>query len=83
MCDNSLWKFNQFGLRQTTEDNLFISNAIYGKYINMENKSVVDFLKLSNEINRKFLLGRLLRYNITGNVYSIIQVYITTLRISL
>ena len=43
----------------------------------MENKTVytafVDFSKFFDKINRKFLLYKLLRYNITGNVYNIIK----------
>ena len=43
----------------------------------MENKTVyrafVDFSKFFDKINRKFLLYKLLRYNITGNVYTIIK----------
>ena len=33
----------------------------------------VDFSKLFDKINRKFLLYKLLRYNITGKVYNIIK----------
>ena len=59
MCDNSLWKFDQCGFKQSTENNFFISNVINDKYINIENKTdctaFVDFLKISNGINRQFL----------------------------
>ena len=76
---NGLWKINQCGYKadHRTEDNLFISNTIYEKYINMENKTVhtasVDFSTFFDKINRKFLLYKLLKYNITGNVYNIIK----------
>ena len=37
---NGLWKFNQGGFKadHRTEDDHFILNIIYEKYINMENK---------------------------------------------
>ena len=76
---NGLWKFNQCGFKADhwTEDNLFILNTIYEKYINMENKTVytafVDFPNIFDKINRKFLSYKLLRNNITGNVYNIIK----------
>ena len=80
-----LWKFNQCGFKadHRTEDNLLILNTIYEKYINMENKTVytdlVDFSKLFDKINKKFLSYKLMRYNITGNVYNIIKsMYIYT-----
>ena len=75
---NGLLKFNQCGFKadHRTEDNNLILNKIYEKYINMENNPVytvfVDFSKFFNKINRKFLLYKLLRYNITGNVYNLI-----------
>ena len=76
---NGLWKFNQCGFKadHRTEDNLFILNTIYEKYVNMENKTVytafVDFSKFFDKINRTFLLYKLLRYNISGKVYNIIK----------
>ena len=56
---NGLWKFNQCGFKadHRTEDNLFILNTIYEKYINKENNTAfVDFSKFFDKINRKFLL---------------------------
>ena len=79
MRENGLWKFNQCGFKadHRTEDNLFILNTIYEKYINTGNEMLytafVDFSKLFDKINRKFLLYKLLKYNITGNVYNIIK----------
>ena len=80
---NGLCKFNQCGFKadHRTEDTLFILNTINEKYINMENKTVytpfVDFSKFFDKINRKFLLYKLLRYNITGKVYNIINCMVT------
>ena len=79
MRENGLWKFNQCGFKadHRTEDNLFILNTIYEKYINTGNETLytafVDFSKFFDKINRKFLLYKLLKYNITGNVYNIIK----------
>ena len=76
---NGLRKFNQCGYKadHRAEDNLFILNTIYEKYVNMENKTVytafVDFSKFFDKTNRTFLLYKLLRYNISGNVYNIIK----------
>ena len=74
-----LWKFNQCVLKadHRTDDNLFMFNTIYEKYINMENKTVytafVDFSKFFDKINRNFLLYKLLRYKITGKLCRIIK----------
>ena len=76
---NGLWKFNRCGFKadHRTEDNLFILNTIYEKYVNMENKTVctafVDFSNFFDKINKTFLLYKLLKYNISGKVYNIIK----------
>ena len=82
---NGLWKFNQRGFKadHRIEDNLFILNTIYDKYINMENKQFIRPLltHFFDTVHRKFLLHKLLRYNITENVYDFIKsMYSNTFR---
>ena len=60
-----------------TEDNLFILKSIHESYAINKRKNIyaafVDFSKLFDFIGRKFMLYKLLKHGITGNVYNIIK----------
>ena len=73
------WRMNQCGYKQDhrTEDNLFILKSIHESYAMNKRKNIyavfVDFSKFFDSINRKFMLYKLLKHGITGNVYNIIK----------
>ena len=76
---NRKWSIHQCGFKKDhrTEDNLFIINTIYQKYVNGLNQKVyiafIDFSKFFDKINRDMLLYKLLKYNITGRMYNLIK----------
>jgi len=76
---NDLWKLNQCGFKadHRTEDNVFVLNTIYEKYVIHQNKKIyvafIDFSKFFDKINRELMFYKLLKYNITGKVYNLIK----------
>ena len=85
MNDHGKWSKNQCGFKKDhrTEDNLFLLKNVHEKYVKKLNKKVylafVDFSKFFDKINRHIMYYKLLKYGITGNIYSIIKsVYANT-----
>ncbi len=72
LTDNDLWRKNQCGFKKghRIEDNHFVLQTVYNKYVTLADKNVylafVDFKKIFETINRKYLLYKLLKYNVTG-----------------
>ena len=79
MQDHGKWSKNQCGFKKDhrTEDNLFLLKNIHEKYVTKLNKKVyvafVDFSKFFDKINRHIMLYKLLKYGLTGNIYSTIK----------
>ena len=79
MISNYLWRRNQCGFmkKHRTEDNLFVLNTIYQKYVVGHKQKIylafIDFKKFFDMINRKYLFYKLLGLNITGKFYNIIK----------
>ncbi len=79
LTDNDLWSKNQCGLKKghRTEGDHFVLQTVYNKYVTLVHKKVylafVDFKKIFDSINRKYLLYNLLKYNVglTGNFYAL------------
>ena len=73
------WSTYQCGFKQDhrTEDNLFLLNTIYEKYVKRQKKKVymafIDFSKFFDKINRYLLRYKLLKVGITGNIYHLIK----------
>ncbi len=70
---------NQNGFMQgmRTDDNLFILYSLIHKYVRRESKHIyaafIDFRKFFDIINRDLLMYKLLRNNITGDMYFTIK----------
>ena len=79
MSQSGKWSLNQCGFKQDhrTEDNLFVLNTIYNKYVKGMKKDLyvafIDFSKFFDKINREMMLYKLLKYNINGPCYNIIK----------
>ena len=79
MAPSGLWKFNQCGFKKDhrTEYNFYVLNTVDGSRVVNKNEKVyvafVDFTKYFDLINRNFLLYKLLKYGITGPIYSDIK----------
>ena len=73
------WSPYQCGFKQDhrTEDNLFLLNTVYEKYVKRQKKKVymafIDFSKFFDKINRFLLRYKLLKSGITGNIYHLIK----------
>ena len=79
LSDNKLISINQNGFKKAhrTEDNIFILQSLYNRYVKTSNKKIyvafIDFKKYFDLINRDFLYYKLQGMGITGNVYSLIK----------
>ncbi len=79
--ENDLWSKNQNGFmkKKRCEDNVFIINSMYQKYVKQGRKRLylafVDFSKFFDRINREMLRYKLLKYGITGKFYKILKSY--------
>ena len=79
MDQHHKWSSRQCGFKKDhrTEDNLFILNTIFEKYVKVEKKKVyvafIDFSKFFDKINRHIMLYKLLKYGISGKIYNIIK----------
>ena len=79
MSQSGKWSIYQCGFKKDhrTEDNLFVLNTIYNKYVNDMNKDVyiafIDFSKFFDKINREMMMYKLLKYDISGPIYKIIK----------
>ena len=79
MSRSGKWSLNQCGFKKDhrTEDNLFVLNTVYDKFVQDMKKDVyiafIDFSKFFDKINRDMLLYKLLKYDINGPCYNIIK----------
>jgi exonuclease III len=79
MESNGLWAPNQNGFMKNrrTEDNVFILHTLFQKYVRTKRRQLyvafIDFSKYFDTINRDMLMYKLLKYNITGNIYKVIK----------
>ena len=85
MSQSGKWSIFQCGFKKDhrTEDNLFVLNTIYNKYVKCMNKDIyvafIDFSKFFDKINRDMMLYKLMKYGINGPVYDMIKsVYCST-----
>ena len=74
-----IWKINQCGFKSDhrTEDNLFILKTLHESYAINRNRKIYaafkDVCKFFDMIDRNLLYYKLLKYNITDNIYNIIK----------
>ena len=79
MSQSGKWSIYQCGFKKDhrTDDNLFVLNTIYNKYVKDMNKDVyiafIDFSKCFDKINRDMMMYKLLKYDISGPIYKIIK----------
>jgi hypothetical protein len=79
MTKNNKWSPNQNGFMdgRRTEDNITILHSAFNKYVRNSRQKLylafVDFRKYFDTINREFLMYKLLKNNITGNIYHVIK----------
>ena len=79
MSQSGKWSIYQCGFKNDhrTEDNLFVLNTIYNKYVKDMKKDVyvafIDFSKFFDKINRDMMMYKLLKYGISGSIYNIIK----------
>lgn len=79
MSEQEKWSPNQNGFMKgkRTEDNIFILESVFNKYVRNENKQAyiayVDFQKIFDTISREHLMYKLLKNNITGEIYYAIK----------
>ncbi len=79
--ENELWSKNQNGFmkKKRCEDNIFIINTMYQKYVKQGRKRLylafIDFSKFFDRINREMLRYKLLKYGVTGNFYRVLKSY--------
>lgn len=77
--NNGMWAPNQNGFmkKRRTEDNVFILHTLFQKYVKAKRQRLylafIDFSKYFDTINRHMLMYKLLKYNITGNIYRVIK----------
>ena len=79
MRSSDQWSMNQCGFKpdHRTEDNLFILKTIHETHCMKNGKKIYvaffDFSKFFDTINRNFLFYKLLKYDITSNIYKVIK----------
>ena len=79
MLNNKKWTDYQNGFmeKKRTEDNILILQSLFHKYVRCEDKPIylafVDFKKFFDLINRQFLLYKLIKTGITGNLYQTLK----------
>jgi hypothetical protein len=63
--------------KRRTEDNIFILHTLFQKYVKRNRQRLyvafIDFTKFFDTINRDMLMYKLIKYNITGNIYKVIK----------
>jgi exonuclease III len=76
---NRFWAPHQNGFmkKRRTEDNIFILHTLFQKYVRNKRQRLyvafIDFSKYFDTINRSMLMYKLLKNNITGNIYKVIK----------
>ncbi len=79
--EKGIWSKNQNGFmkKKRCEDNIFIINTMYQKYVKQGRKRLylafVDFSKFFDRINREMLRYKLLKYGVTGSFYKVLKSY--------